>query len=44
MTLEQALESLRLKFTSGNSVPVNRAPITREEYETILAHIKEPQS
>ena len=43
MTLEEALESLALKFTSGNDVPVSRAPITREEYDAILAHIKEPQ-
>lgn len=37
MSIAEVLESLRLKFTSSNSVPVNRAPITRAEYEAILA-------
>lgn len=32
-----AIESLRLKFTSGNSVPVDRATITRAEFEAIAA-------
>lgn len=40
MTLDEALESLARKFTSGNSVPVTRAPITREEYEAILAGLE----
>jgi hypothetical protein len=43
MTPEQALESLRIKFTSGNSIPVERASVTRAEYEAIhewLAKIK----
>lgn len=35
MILEQALESLRLKFTSGNSIPVERASVTHAEYEAI---------
>ena len=40
MNLDDALESLRLKFTSANSVPVNRAPISRDEYEAILAAVE----
>lgn len=39
MTLEQVCNSLRLKFTSGNSIPVERATITRKEWETIDAHL-----
>lgn len=31
------IESLRLKFTSGNSVPVDRAIITRAEFDAIAA-------
>lgn len=34
MTLE---ELIRLKFTSGNSVPVDRITITRKEYEQFLS-------
>ena len=33
----EAMESLRMKFTSGNDVPVGRAMITREEYEAVAA-------
>lgn len=40
MTLRQAIESLRLKFTSRNSVPVDRATVTREEFDAINAAIK----
>lgn len=36
MTLDEALESLKLKFTSGNEIEVERATITREEYEAIM--------
>jgi hypothetical protein len=36
MKLSEVLESLRLKFTSGNAVPVERAFILKEEYEVIL--------
>jgi hypothetical protein len=36
MTREDALKSLRLKVTSGNSVPVMQASITREEYEALI--------
>ena len=32
----EAMESLRMKFTSGNDVSVDRAVITREEYEAII--------
>lgn len=32
----EELESLKQKFTSGNSVPVERAVITRAEYQAII--------
>lgn len=35
MTKQEAMESLRLKFTSGNEVKVTRATITREEFEAL---------
>jgi hypothetical protein len=35
MNTHEALENLRLRFTSGNSVPVQSARITREEWEAI---------
>lgn len=33
----EALESLRQKFTSGNDVAVERAMITRAEYEALAS-------
>lgn len=39
MEYRKALEQLRLKFTSGNSVPVERASITREEFEAITRRV-----
>lgn len=35
MTLKEAYINLKLKFTSGNDIPVERATITREEWEAI---------
>lgn len=35
MKYHEALDRLGLKFTSGNSVPVERATITREEWEAL---------
>lgn len=35
MNTNEAIESLNLKFTSGNSVPIDRALIKREEYDAI---------
>ena len=35
MTLEEVFRSLELKFSSGNDVPVERATITRDEYDVI---------
>ena len=35
ITLHDALDSLALKFKSGNSVPVDRATITKEEISVI---------
>lgn len=37
MNHSEAIESLRQKFTSGNSVPVERAVITRAEFEAVMA-------
>jgi len=34
---QEAVESLRLKFTSANDIPVQRATITRKGWESILA-------
>ncbi len=38
MTGWQAIQNLKRKFTSGNNVQVERATITREEYEAIINH------
>lgn len=35
MNIEKVIDNLELKFTSGNSVPIDRAAITREEWEAI---------
>ena len=37
MEAKEALEALDLKFSSGNEIPVERATITREEYEAVKA-------
>lgn len=39
MTLEQVLRNIRAKFTSGNSVPVERAVITAEEWVLVDAYL-----
>lgn len=36
LTMNDALESLRQKFTSGNDVPVTEARITLAEYEALI--------
>jgi hypothetical protein len=41
MLMKEALDSLKLKFSSGNDVEVERATITREEYEAILQFVFE---
>ena len=35
------IESLKLKFTSGNSTPIDRAVITRDEYEQLESILKD---
>ena len=35
MKPKEAIERLKLKFTSANDIPVSRAVITREEFEAI---------
>lgn len=41
MTFEEAVESLRLKFQSGNPIEVERATILRKEWEALLPVIVE---
>ena len=41
MTIHSVIESLKLKFTSGNSIPVERATITEEEFLIILATLED---
>lgn len=36
LTFEEAVESLHLKFQSGNSIEVERATITRKEWDALL--------
>jgi len=38
MNTDEVMESLKSKFTSGNSVAVSQSTITREEYKAILAY------
>lgn len=37
MPVHEVLANMRLRFTSGNSVPVERAYMKRGEFEAILA-------
>lgn len=37
MHIDQVMEILKQKFTSGNSIPVERNIITREEYESLVS-------
>jgi len=39
MEFKEAYETLESKFTSGNDIPVERATITREEWEAIRSGI-----
>lgn len=39
MESNRAWDALREKFTSGNSIPVERAVITRSEYDAIQSSI-----
>lgn len=40
MDFNKAYETLELKFTSGNSIPVERNTITREEWDAIKEQIE----
>lgn len=40
MDVREALESLKLKFTSGNDITVERTTITAEEFEPICRHLE----
>lgn len=40
MTFEEAIESLTLKFTSGNDIEVERATILRKEWKAILTELE----
>ena len=37
MKIGEALDSLKEKFSSGNDIPIERATITREEFEAIMS-------
>jgi len=39
MFIKETLESLKSKFTSSNDIPVERAMITRKEYDDISSYI-----
>jgi hypothetical protein len=39
MTFDEMYLNMELKFTSGNDIPVERAIITREEWELIKAEL-----
>lgn len=41
--MQEAVERIARKFLSGNSVPVDIARVTREEWESLLAHIERGQ-
>ena len=43
LTLSEALSALTLKFKSGNSVPVDRATITKEELNIIAITLADLQ-
>lgn len=39
--LEEVIERLNNRFTSGNSIPVERSVITDEEWKIIKQHLKD---
>jgi len=39
MTFDEVLESITLKFTSDNDVPVERITLIREEWEIIFKEL-----
>ena len=41
MNINTVIESLKLRLTSGNSVPVESTRITKEEFDIILDYIEE---
>ena len=41
MNINTVIESLKLRLTSGNSVPVESTRITKEEFGIILEYIEE---
>ena len=40
MTFDEMYQNMELKFTSGNAIPVERATITREEWEMIKGELE----
>ena len=40
MTLKEAVENLKLKFTSGNDIEIERATILRKEWDIIYPVLK----
>ena len=43
MEFKDAIESLNLKFTSGNKIPVERTTIVNEEWQVIKKELKRLQ-
>ena len=40
MNFSDAYESMRLKFSSGNKIPVERATITIDEWDAIIQNLE----
>lgn len=41
MNISVVIESLKLRLTSGNNIPVESTRITKEEFDIILDYIEE---
>lgn len=42
MTIQSLIETFNLRFTSGNSTPVERTHITKEEFDLLMKYVKLP--
>ena len=40
MTLQKLVEEIELRFKSGNDVPVTRATLKKEEWESLKQHLE----
>ena len=43
MTKKEALESIRLKFTSANNIPIDRITLTWAEWEAVKPKYRPPR-